>query len=256
MPGELPGIREKISRSMTPEQFLSPEDASRAQSTLRRLARHDISRWALTGGFAIEIKLRRRGVEPYVRALNDIDFIADSFDSIPDSLAEDFLFRHVHPLDPPGKTMLQCVDPDAAVRIDVFRANGATMSRTSRLDFQGGTIRLISLEDLLARTARLALDLAEGVSVPAKHARDFLRLIKLMNPPEVEKAWQDHRRSQHPVSFAETSRQLQDLIPASQNLLTTPDYSKDATELCGRCAPTAAFRLADPKVLLCLLGYC
>jgi len=241
---------------MFPERFLSAEDASRAWRTFRKLARHDVSHWALTGGFAIEFHRWQVRSAPYIRALNDLDFIASSFDGIPDTVAEDFLFRHIHPLDPPGRTMMQCVDPDTAVRIDVFRANGATMSRASRVDLPVGTIRLISVEDLVARTARLVLDLAEGVPVPAKHARDFLGLLELVDPPEVEAAWQDHRRSQHPASFAETSRRLQDLIPASQKLLINPDYSKDATEVCERCAPTAVFRLADPAVVRSVLGYC
>jgi len=50
-----------------------------------------------------------------VRALNDIDFIAESFDHIPASLASDFLFRHIHPFDPPGRTMLQFIDAESAL---------------------------------------------------------------------------------------------------------------------------------------------
>jgi hypothetical protein len=38
------------------QQFLSVADASRAARTLEKLARHDISRLALTGGFAVEIQ--------------------------------------------------------------------------------------------------------------------------------------------------------------------------------------------------------
>jgi hypothetical protein len=241
---------------MTPERFLSAENDSRVWSTFRKLARHDVSRWALTGGLAIEAHLARLGAKQSVRALNDLDFITESFDCIPDTLAGDFLFRHIHPLDPPGKTLLQCVDPDSAMRIDVFRVNGATLKRTSTLPFPGGTMRLISLEDLAARTARLALDLAEGVAVPAKHARDFLRLAELVKPAAAERAWQDHRKPQHPSSFREASRQLCELIPASQSLLINPDYSKDANQVCKRCVPTGVFRLADPKVVLSLLGYC
>lgn len=58
--------------------------------------------------------------------MNDIDFVTDSFDCIPESLADDFLFRHVHPFDPPGKTILQFIDAESALRVDVFRACGAT----------------------------------------------------------------------------------------------------------------------------------
>ncbi|MGH9719354.1 MAG: hypothetical protein ACRD8O_04025 [Bryobacteraceae bacterium] len=222
----------------------------------RKLARHNIQRWALTGGFAIEIHRLRRGRQPSLRPLNDIDFITDSFDYIPGTLAHDFLFRHIHPSDPPGKTLLQSIDPENALRIDVFRAYGATMSRTSHLDFPVGAIQLISLEDLLARAARLALDLAEGVPTEAKHVTDFLHLAGLINPAEVETAWRDQRKPKHPATFEEASGLLHKLIPASHGLLITPDYSKDIEAVCPRCTPTAAFHLADPSVVLSLLGYC
>jgi hypothetical protein len=238
------------------ERFLSARDADRADRTFRKLARHTIGEWALTGGLAIELHCLRLGRRPSLRALSDLDFIAGAFDCIPETLAEGFLFRHIHPADPPGKTLLQFIDPDSALRVDVFRAYGATLSRTSRLDSPAGPIQVVSLEDLVARSARLALDIAEGFPVPAKHASDFVRLAELVDPAEVEAAWQDHRKPAHPATFGEAHSVLQELIPARQNLLITVDYSKDTEEVCPRCAPTAAFRLADPQWILSLLGYC
>jgi hypothetical protein len=76
---------------------------------IRKLAGHDIRHWALTGGIAFEIHALRLGLQPSRRTLNDLDFVAESFGCIPESLPRDFLFRHVHPLDPPGKTMLQFI---------------------------------------------------------------------------------------------------------------------------------------------------
>jgi hypothetical protein len=238
------------------EHFLSLADADRALRTFLKLARHDMRGWALTGGLAIEIHRLHRGCRPSVRSLNDIDFIADSFDSIPESLANSFLFRHIHPLDPPGKTMLQIIDEESALRVDVFRACGATMSRTSNLDIPTGTIRLISLADLVARSARLALDLAGGVPTPPKHAADFLRLVELVDQADVELVWRDHRKPGHPLTFEETHCLLQELIPACQDLLITPDYSKDTDRVCPRCSTTTAFRFADPNLVLAILGYC
>src|SRR5580704_14466696 len=95
------------------QQFLSFADADRALRTFRKLGGHDIRHWALAGGLAGEIHRLWRGCEPSLRSLNDIDFIADSFDFIPRSLADDFLFRHIHPFDPPAKTMLQCIDSES-----------------------------------------------------------------------------------------------------------------------------------------------
>jgi hypothetical protein len=238
------------------ERFLGLADADRALRTLGKLSSHGIGRWALTGGLAVEIHRLLRGRHASARVLNDIDFVADSFDCIPESLADDFLFRHIHPADPPGRTMLQFIDPETVVRIDVFRASGATMDRTCNLDLPTGTLRLISLEDLVARSARLALDIAGGVPTPPKHGTDFLRLAELLDPAEAETAWRDHRKPKQPESFAEASRLLQRSIPTRENLQDTPEYSKDPREICLRCKATGAFRLADPELVLSLLGYC
>jgi hypothetical protein len=165
------------------------------------------------------------------------------------------MFRHVHLFDPPGKTLLQLVDADSAMRIDVFRTYGGTLSRSSELDLPMGMVRLIRLEDLIARLARLALDLAEQVPTPAKHTVDFLRLAQLVNATAVEAAWQDHRRPTHPNSFRETSALLHTLIATRSDFLITPEYSKDSEAVCMRCVNTDGFRLADPAVLRAVLGY-
>ena len=152
--------------------------------------------------------------------------------------------------------MLQFIDPDSALRMDVFRACGGTMTRTVRLDLQFAAIQLISLEDLAARTARLVLDLAEDIPVSSKHARDFLGFVNLVDIAAVETVWQDHRKPNHPMTFEEAVSLLRYLIPTHQNLLVTGEYSKDTEAVCPRCSPTPTFQLANPSVILSLLGYC
>jgi hypothetical protein len=193
---------------------------------------------------------------PAPRARNDLDFVAPDFDSIPASLARDFLFRHVHPLGPPGKLIVQLVDPDAALRIDVFRACGGTLRRAIAVDSELGAIPIVSAADLVAREARLLLDLADGVPVPAKHATDYLRLVESVSPAEVEAAWRDHRRPSQPAEFPEARAAIRNLLPAHRDLLIEPVYSRNTGEICARCVPVDAFPLADPRIVLALLGYC
>jgi hypothetical protein len=238
------------------QHFLAIDDAQRTHKALSKLGRHDLSRWALTGGFAVEIHHLRCGRPASIRLLNDLDFIAPGFDCAPETLSNDYLFRHVHPLDPPGKTILQLVDADAALRIDLFRAYGETMSRTARASLPSGPLQLVSIEDLVARTARLMMDLAEGVPVSAKHANDYGRLVELVDPSQVEDAWLDHRRATHPSTFREANTLIKALIAARRDLLITSDYSKDAAQICPRCVPHDHFQLADPTVVFSLLGYC
>ncbi|MBO0859514.1 MAG: hypothetical protein J2P21_13730, partial [Chloracidobacterium sp.] len=236
-------------------EILSGADANRVVCTLRKLGRHCAQRWVLTGGLAVEVHLLQRGRKASIRKLGDIDFITETFDGIPESLADDFMFRHIHPFDPPDKTLLQAVDVESALRIDVFRAYGAILNRSSELIFPTGVVRIISLEDLIARLARLALNLAAQIETPAKHALDFLRLMELVDPKAVEAAWRDHRKPAHPATFRETSGLLHEVIATRSDLLITPDYSKDTTTVCSRCVNTGRFRLADPSAILAVLGY-
>jgi hypothetical protein len=236
--------------------FLADHDLDRAERTFRKLAGHDISGWALTGGFATELHIAQRGTSQSIRTLRDIDFIVDSFDCIPESLGGDFLLRHVHPLDPPGKTLLQCVDPETKVRVDVFRAYGSVMERVSPADRSTGFPSIISLQDLTARTARLIWDLSANVPIAPKYAKDFLRLLAIVKTDAVEVAWKEHKKPHAPKSFSDAAIELRRLIESRPDLLVTPAHSLDVKALCERCRGTEVLPLADPEQIVSLLGYC
>lgn len=87
--------------------FLAASDAERATAVMRKLQRHGTLEWALTGGLAVEIHAIRCGLPTPRRTLNDIDFVVPRFDCIQESIGSNFLCRHIHPLDPPGRTIAQ-----------------------------------------------------------------------------------------------------------------------------------------------------
>jgi hypothetical protein len=241
---------------MNPAAFLSRADAERVARTFHKLRRHDTSPLVLTGGFAIEFHLREQGLPSVQRQLNDIDFLVDAFDEIPNTLSADFIFRHAHPHDPPGKTLLQSIDQETAVRVDIFRAYGNETARAETTEFDGSLQRMISLADLIARTARLCLDLTTATPTPAKHARDLLRLLPLADPASVEQIWPEHRKPAHPQSFAAAAGLLTQLVPERKDLLVVPDYSGHFGQFCPRCQSTPHFPLAGNERILSLLGYC
>jgi hypothetical protein len=241
---------------MSYDDVLTEIDRERAERTFRKLVRHDLSRWALTGGLAIEAHIGRCGSRCAIRPLHDIDFIVSSFDCIPESLADDFPLRHVHPNDPPGKTLLQCVDPETAVRVDVFRAYGGVMDRVLAIELPSGPFRIISLEDLMARAARLSWDLADNVPVAPKYARDFLRLLELLKAEQVESAWQEHRKPHSPERFSDAANEIRRLMTTRSDLLIGPAHSTDVNVVCERCRDAAALPLARASRMLELLGYC
>jgi len=247
------------NRDTVLDKIFSPVDASRITMSLNRLSRHDISRLALTGGVAIELHLLMQGAAPGRRGAHDLDFIAQTFDDIPSTLATSLLVRHVHPQDPPSRNMLQAVDAVTAIRVDIFRAYGAEWDRTVPVDLIGIPLRMVPLEDLLARHARLCWNMQEGKPVAAKFARDFLRMLEAADRAmmaTVAGLWEEHRKPDMPDDFEYVAEKLQETIRRSPDLLVDPVYSTDIHALCGRCQPVAAFPLADAGEIKSILGYC
>jgi hypothetical protein len=241
---------------VTFDLFLSPTDATRVCRVLEKFALHDLHGFALTGSLALETQWIRLGHAPHTRALNDLDIVVESFASIPSAVTESFLFRHIHPKAPQGKMLVQLVDPEEALRIDVFRAYGATMARSQSVCFGTSPMQVVSLEDLAARAASLVMDLERGVPVARKHAQDFQALASVLGPNKIEAAWQDHRKSTNPGTFKEALTRIRDLVNSRGELLIVPDYSHDPDASCPKCEEIDPFRLASPTLILSILGYC
>lgn len=83
--------------------FLS-NDAARASEVVENLLETGLCGCAVTGGLAIEARLREHGRPIERRVLNDVDLVVGGFDAIPAAVAERFLPNHIHPDSPEGKT--------------------------------------------------------------------------------------------------------------------------------------------------------
>ena len=235
------------------DRFLTEPEVRRVATCLDRLRHCGVTEWALTGGLAVELRLAERGGQVEPRALNDLDFVTASFDSVPNSLGVEFLVRHVHPFDPPDKLIAQFVSSDLALRVDVFRTHPEVMNR---VQMGWGAMPVLSLSDLAARAARLTLPLARRQPVLAKHAGDFLRLLQVADLEDAERAWPQHRRAGDPQSFRGAAARLRKVILLSADLLISPTYSQNVAEPCPRCAHVEGLELADPQAILAVLGYC
>lgn len=125
--------------------------------------------------------------------------------------------------------------PDTAIRVDVFHAYGHILDRACD--------GVISLEDCAARAARLVLDLQAGAAVAPKLARDSLRLLELASLPALGPAWAEHRKPEHPQSFAAVAVLLPGLTADNPERLLPPVYSTDITAEYAAAAP----RQASPR---------
>jgi hypothetical protein len=230
--------------------FLSVRNTERVSVAMEKLSAHGFRDGALAGGVAAEAHLLSRGLGTEQRPLNDLDFVVESFASIPGSLAGGFLVHHIHPRAAEGKTLLQLIDPEQGLRIDFFRQFGATLTRTERL--YGMTV--ISLEDVIARTTSLVLGhLRTGKSIDLKHARAFQRLSGLGDPVKMDAAWRDHRQLEC-ESFRDAEHDAQELLARHPELIVREEYSTEA-RICAKCQDFGPFRRARPETIVKALGY-
>jgi len=233
---------------------LNDDDARRATEVVEAVHAHGI-RCALTGGLAIDARLREHGRPGKRRSLNDIDFVVEDFASIPESLAGAFFQHHVHPDAKDGRTLLQLVDQPRAIRIDLFCALGASLARASKLTHEIGDLYVLSVEDLVARTTALVCGrLRRGGTIDVKHAVAFSRLRGLGQPQVLAAAWNDHRQ-QVPGTLEDASREAVRLLEAHPELIVVENYSSTPVA-CGRCRAHGAFRPAPLETIVQILGYC
>lgn len=111
--------------------LLDAADARRATAVVAAVICHGL-RCALTGGLAIDAQLRAQEQPIERRRLNDIDFVVESFASIPESLSQSFLQHHVHPDATDGRTLLQLIDEEQRIRVtcllhSAHRSHGRTL---------------------------------------------------------------------------------------------------------------------------------
>jgi hypothetical protein len=234
--------------------FLTGDDAQRASDAVEKLLATGFCNGALAGGLAIEARLRSHGRPMYGRALNDVDLVVEDFNAIPAALGDRFLLNHIHPYAPEGKTLLQLIDQERALRIDLFRAFGTTLLRASVLDDQTGPLPVLAVEDLVARTtAHVCSRLRQGREIDVKHARAFTRLVGLGRSKQLAEAWRDHHQDV-PGTLEEAAQQVHQLLARRPDVLVSEEYSTVVTA-CDRCQDYGPFRLAPPDMIVDVLGY-
>lgn len=186
---------------------------------------------------------------------HDIDIVVRSFDGIPRSLGRAFLCWHVHPDASSGRLLLQLVDTVEAIRIDIFGARGAALERRVARRVGGIEVYVLSLEDLVANSARLLLDLRRGAAVPRKHLVDFGRLRRDIDIERMNVVWPDYRRDDDPLDYRTAVSDIDRLVAAHPARLIVSRYGSDASTACPRCRTRVGFPRASAEQVRGVLGY-
>lgn len=237
---------------MVLEEVLTAVDARRAKSAFLTLKAHDLHA-ALAGSLARAIQLQQHGQSTPRRRLNDVDLVVEGFASLPPSLAGVFLLSHVHPSAAEGKILLQLIDERQALRIDIFRAFGRSLSRAAMVAAVE-PLQVLAVEDLRARsTAMVHFHLARSRPIDPKYVLALSELAALGDRHVLNAAWKDHRQGVA-GSFDEAHQHACRLVKSRPDLLVADTYSA-TVDPCDRCRVVGPLRPSPPKRIVEVLGY-
>jgi hypothetical protein len=234
------------------ESVLLAVDARRAARGVGAVLDHRL-RPALAGSLARTISLRVLGHVRAPRQLNDVDLVVEDFSALPESLADSFLLNHVHPAAAEGQVLLQLIDESLALRIDVFRAFGRSLSRAVDVA-STAPLPVLAVEDLRARATAIVYGcLHRQRPLDPKHVAAMQDLMGLGDRDVLKVAWEEHRQGLS-GSFDEAQRKACHLVEERPELLV-PDVYSAAIEPCDRCREVGRLRPTDPTRIVSVLGY-
>jgi hypothetical protein len=229
--------------------LLHEDDARRATKTVEAVLAHGV-RCALTGGLAIAAQLRAHGRPVERRCLNDIDLVVRGFGAILESVTACFLLHHVHPDAIEGRTLLRLIDEATAVRVDVFRAFGNTLTRASA--FCDETARSASCPSKTWWPGQRlwCAALRRRKMIDRKHITAFTRLGR---QEQLAAAWSDYRQA-IPGTLDDATREAIRLLEAHRELVVVEEYSAVVVP-CERCREQGPFRPGPADRIVQTLGY-
>jgi hypothetical protein len=153
--------------------------------------------------------------------------------------------NHVHPAAAEGQVLVQLIDEPLALRIDVFRAFGHSVSRAVALRWTVA-VPVLALEDLRARAAAMVYGrLQRRRPLDPKHVAAMQELAGLGERDALNAAWEEHRQGL-PGSFDEAHRTACHLLAERPDLLM-PDHYSATIEPCDRCRIVGPLRPSAPE---------
>jgi hypothetical protein len=163
--------------------FYEPKEASRLSRTLRLLAKHDLSRWALNGGTAIELYLRKMGAPSAGVVTEEIGRLAHDLIQKNGCSNVSFVAVRQYEVDPSGAERLlrdKSDSQDLAFGLDQFAAVAAR---------KGNIVEALRLLNDLQNVTRgeKNVGLAEARATHAIH--EIARLWTIKDGPRAVLKW-------------------------------------------------------------------
>lgn len=224
--------------------------------SISKLAKHLNQPVIFTGGIAIDWHLLSKGIHRQKKQFNDIDIVVDDLSGIRDSLSEDFLINHFHPLRGKGRILIQLVDAKYSTRIDIFTPTSATLrERLTDLTIGDLSCKVVSSEDILAKLLAVIYPLTKGECVDPKYLEHFNSLYSIADLKQEREIWLDYRKEDQPLDFDNAREAVYESVEARAELIKKPDYCQGVEFICHWCSESDLFPIADRHEIYSILGY-
>ncbi|MEM7738946.1 MAG: hypothetical protein AAF267_24545 [Deinococcota bacterium] len=210
----------------------------------------------LTGSTALKCHLLGYGINQTKTGLTDLDILVPNAAALPESLNQDFLVAHFHPLSKQGRMPLQLVEKTSAVRVDVFTPFSTTLDTRSVDVILGDRLcKLVSVEDLAARLLAVMGGVLQNEPIDPKYVESFKTLRSFVNTSTIDAIWKDYRKAHLVQAFEEVATLIQQHLESHPELLKKPVYNQNVHQSCSSCQASTRFPLASRAKIYDMIGF-
>jgi len=239
-------------------KHLPSEAGERLAETLRRTCDGAIAPVLIVGSIALRYHLNRHGCAPLHRPLHDLDLAVSDVESLPPVEGEALLVSHYHPdsaTSGTGRLLLQLVDPETALRIDIFHALPGAFHRASPLGHCSPHIFVACIEDVLVRSILVLGAQIESGSVEFKHVETIQRLSDIVKMEKADQLWATIDQGVWPGSIREAIEHAGSVLQDHPSLYGVLQYGRLDDPPCDQCLWTDRYPLAEKHRIFEILGY-
>lgn len=246
----------RLYESFLSELFPTPEESSRCQHALTKLAGQMREPPLLTGGLAIRWHLLTHGVRLQRRPFNDIDVVIDDESQLRESLSQHFQIAHYHPTRGRGKILMQLADEETRSRLDLVTPYSRSLTDRARtLTMAETSFGVVAAEDLVARLLCILSRLVQGQPVAPKYYEAFQRLVGLADLDSVAAIWHEYKDEWHPGDLFVAMTRVHQAVAENAHLLQPEVSSQAVDQICPWCRDSNVFPLAPAVRIHEIWGY-
>lgn len=229
-------------------------DSKRIGGHLRTLLPHlKPNKFVIVGGLAIRYHLAQNDINYPRKLFNDLDIIAEHPSVVLPTVTSDFFISHYH-RNNENSFYIVLIDPKTKTKVDIFDYEMAP-EQTINVDFDGQSLKLVSIEDQLVKTVFDIQRISSQSHVDPKQFLDTRLLMQIADMKRANLIWQRRNFKMYPRYIVEAIEKAQKIAEDHPEWIQEKPFYKPKPYKCNECINLPQFPLTPMEKIYKIMGY-